>query len=146
VGDGARINGAAVAGYEGSVASISASLYLKKVSVSKADKKRNLLFRKIKNEERLREQFTRIMEFPDGLYDLACDDTTICRCEEINLKQLKKAVKKSGPDINEIKRLSRIGMGICQGRTCCSSAIKIASKLTGISPEKLGTLSPRPPF
>jgi thioredoxin reductase len=146
VGDGAQINGAAMAIYEGALAAIGAAKYLGRILGRKAEKRQQDFYKKIRKEETLRKQFNQIIKLPDKVFNLACDDTIICRCEDISLKKLKKAVKNAGPDINEVKRLSRAGMGLCQGRTCCTSVMAIVSKSTGENPEKLGFLTPRPPF
>lgn len=44
--------------------------------------------------------------------------TIICRCEDIALEDIKAYVAKGYRTIDEIKRISRITMGPCQGRTC----------------------------
>ncbi len=48
------------------------------------------------------------------------DDTLIiCRCEGIGLGQIQAVIDRSGAEtVNQIKKLTRTGMGPCQGRTC----------------------------
>jgi NAD(P)H-nitrite reductase large subunit len=46
------------------------------------------------------------------------DHTIICRCEEVTLGEIRKAVKDGAAGINDIKRRTRLGMGHCQGRFC----------------------------
>ena len=47
------------------------------------------------------------------------NELVICRCEGISLKQIQKSIHDSGvKTINQIKKLTRAGMGLCQGRTC----------------------------
>ena len=48
------------------------------------------------------------------------DKTIICRCEDIDLNDIKKAIAEGCCTIDEIKRVTRAGMGLCQGRTCRS--------------------------
>ena len=46
-------------------------------------------------------------------------DPIICRCEGIRLGQIQATIKRSGArTVNQIKKLTRAGMGPCQGRTC----------------------------
>jgi NAD(P)H-nitrite reductase large subunit len=46
-------------------------------------------------------------------------DLIICRCERVCLGQIQAAIKRSGvTTVNQIKKLTRAGMGPCQGRTC----------------------------
>lgn len=46
------------------------------------------------------------------------DDIIICRCEEITLGEIKQAIKEGAETVTEVKRRTRAGMGLCQGRTC----------------------------
>ncbi len=46
------------------------------------------------------------------------DKIIICRCEEITLGEIKQAIKEGAKDVTGIKRRTRAGMGLCQGRTC----------------------------
>jgi glycine/D-amino acid oxidase-like deaminating enzyme/bacterioferritin-associated ferredoxin len=49
---------------------------------------------------------------------LADDDTIVCRCEALTLRRLKDAVAHDLSDVAGLKRVTRAGMGRCQGRTC----------------------------
>lgn len=42
----------------------------------------------------------------------------ICRCEDITLADIKKAIRDGARDLSDVKRLTRAGMGTCQGYTC----------------------------
>jgi NAD(P)H-nitrite reductase large subunit len=46
------------------------------------------------------------------------DNTIICRCEDLTLAEIRKAIAAGCRSINEVKRTTRAGMGTCQGRTC----------------------------
>ncbi|WP_369294201.1 (2Fe-2S)-binding protein, partial [Klebsiella pneumoniae] len=46
------------------------------------------------------------------------DDTIICRCEDITWGEINKQLDKGYTTLDEIKRLTRAGMGPCQGKTC----------------------------
>jgi bacterioferritin-associated ferredoxin len=47
------------------------------------------------------------------------DDLIICRCESVNLEQIQSSIQRSGAQsVNQVKKLTRAGMGLCQGRTC----------------------------
>ena len=46
------------------------------------------------------------------------DNTLVCRCEDITLADIRKAIADGYSTIDEIKRVTRAGMGPCQGRTC----------------------------
>jgi glycine/D-amino acid oxidase-like deaminating enzyme len=50
---------------------------------------------------------------------LARDDTFICRCENVTLGALRSAIGRHAvEDVATLKRLTRAGMGRCQGRYC----------------------------
>ncbi len=44
--------------------------------------------------------------------------TILCRCEEITVGEVLKAIEQGARDIDAVKRMTRAGMGLCQGRTC----------------------------
>ena len=47
------------------------------------------------------------------------NDLLICRCEGVRLGRIQAAIQRSGAQtVNQIKKLTRAGMGPCQGRTC----------------------------
>ncbi len=50
------------------------------------------------------------------------DELIICRCERVNLGQIQSSIHSSGVQtVNQVKKLTRAGMGLCQGRTCAQS-------------------------
>ena len=42
----------------------------------------------------------------------------VCRCSDININTIKEYIEKGFTSIDELKRILRLGMGPCQGRTC----------------------------
>ena len=48
------------------------------------------------------------------------NDPTICRCEDVTLRQLEDCLAAAGAAVSlrDVKLQTRAGMGICQGRTC----------------------------
>lgn len=47
------------------------------------------------------------------------NDLVICRCEGVTLGQIKTCIHEFGAlTVNQVKKLTRAGMGPCQGRTC----------------------------
>jgi len=74
------------------------------------------------------------------------DDIVICRCEEITLSEIKRAIKEGGAlDVTGIKRRTRAGMGLCQGRTCEKLVQQILKEQLGKKAEKIGSSTSRPP-
>ncbi|CAD7942435.1 unnamed protein product [Amoebophrya sp. A25] len=49
----------------------------------------------------------------------------VCRCEKVNLGQIKEAITASGGDMNRIKQMTRQGMGYCGGFQCTAAVAKL---------------------
>lgn len=73
------------------------------------------------------------------------DDMIVCRCEEVTLGEIKKAIRQGARDVTGVKRRVRAGMGLCQGRTCEKLVQQILCQELGISPKETGTSTARPP-
>jgi len=57
-------------------------------------------------------------------------DEIICRCEEITEAEIIDAIRNGATTINEVKRWTRAGMGLCQGRTCRRLVERILAQQT----------------
>jgi thioredoxin reductase len=116
-GDGAGVAGSQVAIAEGRIAALAMALDLGALSVEQVDARarpiRSAMRRKLAFAAALR----RLHTIGPGIYELASDETVVCRCEEVTRAQLARAIE-SSPDINVVKGLTRAGMGLCQGRNC----------------------------
>ena len=77
--------------------------------------------------------------------DFYTDNTIICRCEEITLGEVRDLISKGYTTIDEIKRISRAGMGSCQGRTCRQLIMQEISNMTGEKPADMRMSTFRPP-
>lgn len=77
--------------------------------------------------------------------DYFTDNTIICRCEEITLGEVRDLISRGYTTIDEIKRLSRAGMGPCQGRTCRQLIMTEISRMTGQKPGEMKMSTFRPP-
>jgi thioredoxin reductase/bacterioferritin-associated ferredoxin len=146
VGDGAGVSGGQAALEQGRIAGISVAESLVRISLEDARQRKQPAFSKLKKLNRLRHVLDEISMPRAGLFELARDDTVICRCEEITLGEIRQAVAAGANDINEVKRITRSGMGRCQGRMCGPAIVEI------IRPENIAEapapsyLNIRPPF
>lgn len=68
----------------------------------------------------------------------------ICRCEDITLADIHELFEKGYTDIEEIKRLLRVGMGPCQGNTCNGLIQREIAKYLGVKVEDVKTQKVRP--
>ena len=69
----------------------------------------------------------------------------VCRCEDITLAEIKKVIADGYRTIDEIKRVTRAGMGPCQGRTCRLLIAQELSRHYGIPMEEVLMPTFRPP-
>jgi NAD(P)H-nitrite reductase large subunit len=72
-------------------------------------------------------------------------DMIICRCEEITLKEIIQAVSDGATTINQVKRRTRAGMGLCQGRSCGRLVRKLLAERTGKKVSEILPGTVRPP-
>jgi len=73
------------------------------------------------------------------------DDLLICRCEEVTRQEILQAISEGARTVGEVKRRTRAGMGLCQGKTCRRLVSRILAAQTG---QLLGQVEPstfRPP-
>ena len=68
-------------------------------------------------------------------------DLIICRCEEATQSEIMRAINDGAQSLNDIKRMTRAGMGLCQGRTCQ----RLVGQLLQKGGRGLGEVFPKPP-
>lgn len=73
------------------------------------------------------------------------DDMIVCRCEEVTVLDIKKAIAEGATDLTGVKRRTRAGMGLCQGRTCESLITRILAQELGRKASEILAASARPP-
>lgn len=73
------------------------------------------------------------------------DDLIICRCEEITKGEIKDAIRNGMRTLNGIKRITRAGMGLCQGQTCQRLVTQILASELGVAPGKVEPTTARAP-
>jgi bacterioferritin-associated ferredoxin len=75
----------------------------------------------------------------------AGDDLIICRCEEISRGEIKEAIRNGLQTVSGVKRITRAGMGLCQGQTCERLVTQILAKELGRPAAELEPLTARAP-
>ncbi len=73
------------------------------------------------------------------------EKTIICRCEDLTAEEVRGWIEKGYGSFEEIKRISRIGMGACQGRTCRRHLLKELARAAGKDPAEIELPTFRPP-
>ena len=69
----------------------------------------------------------------------------ICRCEEIEIDEIRKWIAAGYTEFDELKRMLRVGMGPCQGRGCRDISLRELAKATGRNVADIAPGTIRPP-
>ena len=75
----------------------------------------------------------------------APQDLVICRCEEVTLGEVLKAIREGAHSLDAVKRMTRAGMGLCQNKTCFNLIARLIHQETGIPLADLAPFTARPP-
>lgn len=73
------------------------------------------------------------------------EDIIVCRCEDVTLGDIRRAIREGATTMDEVRRITRAGMGPCQGRTC---RLLIAAELARATGKTVAEVTPstfRPP-
>ncbi len=72
------------------------------------------------------------------------DNIVVCRCSDVTLDEIRSLIKEGYTTFDEIKKVSRVGMGPCQGKTCMQLVLREIASITGkpISEIMPGTYRP----
>lgn len=71
--------------------------------------------------------------------------TIICRCSDITLEEIRDLIAQGYRTVDEIKRITRLGMGPCQGKTCTPLIMGEIARTRGIRPGEVEMPTFRPP-
>jgi NAD(P)H-nitrite reductase large subunit len=74
------------------------------------------------------------------------NDIVVCRCMEITEQEIREAIHHGARSFDAVKRVTRAGMGLCQGRTCQHLIERLIIQETQASATDLPLLSVRPPL
>ncbi len=145
VGDAGGIGGAGLAMVEGEIAGYAAAGHVTDPTIDVGDAIRALDKRR-QREARFQKTYAQMFTPGPGVYELATDDTVICRCEEVTRSQIRQAIGRGADTLHSVKSLTRCGMGNCQGRMCGHAVAAVVASETGQSLEEVGYYHVRPPI
>ncbi len=69
----------------------------------------------------------------------------VCRCEEVTVGEVLQAIENGARDLDAVKRLTRAGMGLCQGRTCSVLVRQLLKWKLALPDAELPSATTRPP-
>jgi D-hydroxyproline dehydrogenase subunit alpha len=144
-GDGAGIGGAEHSRLEGKIAGISVAQKTGHMSSAQAGELTQQLQPALAQQRRFQRLLGDLFSPKPGLASLSHDDTIICRCEEITKKEIMAAISDGCESVIWVKRKTRAGMGLCQGRSCGRFVAQWIAQQTGKDPALLVPDTQRPP-
>jgi bacterioferritin-associated ferredoxin len=69
----------------------------------------------------------------------------VCRCEEIEAAAIRQAIADGAQSVDDVKRRTRAGMGLCQGIFCVRPIAELLERHGGLTIEQLAPMTARPP-
>lgn len=73
------------------------------------------------------------------------DNVIVCRCERVSVGEIRKWIRYGVRDFNELKALTKVGMGACGGKTCTPLINRIFRE-EGVSSDQIIPGTKRPLF
>lgn len=144
-GDGADIGGARTAEHAGRLSGLQAVFALGRIPQHERDQLARNDRKWMREERHIRPFLEAFFHIPGKMLSVPNDNTLVCRCEEVTAGEIRKAVASGHSDSNQVKFLTRCGMGPCQGRQCAEAVAHIVSTASGESMPEGGLYRGRPP-
>ena len=148
VGDAGGINGAYVATALGAIAGADVVADLGATPSDQLDREVSRLRRTLRRHKRFQDHLRSLYRAEPLTTQLAREPTLVCRCESVTLGELREAFTGGGgaTSAGAAKRLTRAGMGKCQGRYCSPSVLALATEAAGIPPGEFSGFAPQAPI
>ena len=143
-GDGAFVHGGIPAAFKGSLAALDIAGKLNALPPAQKTGDVAKIAKKLSSELVPRPFVDALYKPRMDLYNIN-DETLVCRCEEITAGDIRQAILEGSREPNEIKTITRCGMGHCQGRMCGAALAEIIAENLKLDPTDLRPLNIRPP-
>lgn len=72
-------------------------------------------------------------------------EVVVCRCEEILRSEIAAAIAIGATTVNDVKRWTRAGMGVCQGMYCMPFIAGMVAQATATSLDRIAPMTARAP-
>ena len=143
-GDGGGIDGVEAALAEGVVAAAAVAVRLGSPGGLrvKADEAR----RRLADLAGFRDAVAEWSGVRPGIFAAATEDTIVCRCEDVTRGEIDGALAAGYGEIGPLKMNTRVGTGLCQGRTCTPAVQGIMANDRGVSPADVALPTSRAPL
>ena len=145
-GDGDGIAGARSAEHAGRIAAFQVLHALGRIDAVDRDRAALQDREWMIDDLRIRPFLESLFRVSEDLLRVPDDSTLVCRCEEVSAGAIRAAVVDGHRDSNQVKFLTRCGMGPCQGRQCSDAVSHIVAGATGARIDEVGWFRVRPPL
>jgi pyruvate/2-oxoglutarate dehydrogenase complex dihydrolipoamide dehydrogenase (E3) component len=141
VGDCCGLGGAPAAAAEGAIAGAAAARQLGFAAVVPRAASARLV-----RARAFQDAVWRLHAHPPHDLSAVPPETVFCRCEEVTKGELDAALAAEPGDIGAVKRMTRIGMGRCQGRYCGPALVRLLAERRGGAVVDRSFFAPRAPI
>lgn len=145
IGDCAGLAGAPAAQEEGVIAAVAAAQRMGRTIAPALARDAEVARARLARHHRFQDALWRLFAAPSPGLTLADAGTMICRCEEVTHAEIAAALADGAPDIGEVKRRTRAGMGRCQGRYCAPLLAEWLAAEQGRALDDRALFAPRAP-
>lgn len=146
IGDSAAVAGARVAQAVGVLAGAAAAKESGRVLPPALQDEVAAAERLRRRHERFQSALRQVYRAPVLVDQLAEPETVACRCESLSLAQVTEAVDASMGSAGALKRVTRAGMGKCQGRYCGPLLTTLVARRSGRPVDEFGGFAPQVPY
>jgi thioredoxin reductase len=146
VGDGAGTSGAHLGRSVGFLAGLDVARSLDRDVPAALVAEERSARRERERSRRFQSSLTRLFASPRLVDQLATPETFVCRCEDVSLRALQASFDEGASALGAVKRVTRAGMGRCQGRYCGPVLADLASRRAGAALTEEDWFAPAPPF
>jgi NADPH-dependent 2,4-dienoyl-CoA reductase/sulfur reductase-like enzyme len=145
-GDGGGTGGARLAQSAGVLAGVDVVRSLDRTPTPALEREARQAERARRRDARFQRALASLYAAPRLLDQLAGRDTYVCRCERVSLAAVEEAFAGGIESIGAVKRVTRAGMGRCQGRYCAPVLAELAARRSAGPLEEDAWFAPSPPF
>lgn len=146
IGDSAQVHGAKVAQARGVIAGASIVADLAGPRSRSLERELGAARRNLARNLRFQTALNRVFAAPVLTVELATPETTVCRCESLSLDTVSKGLDDLTSSAGASKRVSRVGMGKCQGRYCGPAVVALSASRSGVAIDERSGFAPQVPF
>lgn len=145
-GDCGRVSGSKVSELSGQIAAFEAAKVLGIISKSERDTLAKISRLALKKQQAPRPFIDQYFAPQTKWIIPKDDDTIVCRCEEVTVREIRDTVRLGVKSLDRIKAMTRCGMGFCQGRMCGLTTSEIIADELNTSPVEVGYQRVRSPI